>query len=47
MRVFAPIPAPWRHWFAVMLVMFSAIALSSCRLADYKAQAAQVPRFND
>ncbi|WP_041780081.1 ABC transporter substrate-binding protein [Allocoleopsis franciscana] len=45
MRVFAPIPAPWRHWLAVMLVMFSAIAFSSCRLADYKTQAAQIPRL--
>jgi peptide/nickel transport system substrate-binding protein len=45
MRVFAPIPAPWRHWLAVMLVMLSAIAFSSCRLADYKTQAAQIPRL--
>lgn len=45
MRVFAPIPAPWRHWLAVMLVILSAIALSSCRLADYKTQAAQIPRL--
>ena len=45
MRVFAPIPAPWRHWLAVMLVALSAIALSSCKLADYKTQSAQVPRL--
>lgn len=45
MRVFVPIPAPWRHWLTVMLVVLSAIAFSSCRLADYKTQAAQIPRL--
>lgn len=45
MRVFAPIPARWRRWLAAMLVVLSAIALSSCKRADYKTQAAQVPRL--
>lgn len=45
MRVFAPIPARWRRCLAVLLVVLSAIALSSCKLADYKTQAAQVPRL--
>lgn len=45
MRVSVPIPATWRCWLAVMLAFLSAIALSSCRLADYKTQTAQVPQL--
>ena len=47
MKISAIITAAWRRWLAVVLVLISAIAFSSCSVSNFETKAAQVPQLVD
>ena len=47
MKISAIITAAWRRWLAVVLVLISAIAFSSCSVSNFETNAAQVPQLVD